>query len=412
MLKGETILCFSPTSWYSLWRNRQQIMSRLARQNHVIFVEPQRDYQFTFYENLRRNGQNLLRPATRRVTDGLTVVSVPPAIPFGLPLFGTRLARLVMPWVASANNAILVRSVKKALVGLGVKKPILWLCSPFQLGLLGKFGEKLSCYHVHDEISEYPFNRGVGNVIRRFDEGLSRKVDVVFASSQSQARRREPLNKKTFFVPNGVDFKLFSRALHPGTPIPEDIARIPRPVVGFVGFISFHIDLALLDYLADLHPNWSVVLIGPTDLEPSEVLAKLRKRLNVYFLGRRELDVLPGYLKGLDVALLPYDTTTHMMHAYPLKLNEYLAAGKAVVASPISDLGAFRDVVCVARTPRDFANGVEAALRHGSGNGSISKRLAIAEGNDWDQRVEQVSELISERLRAAREPRTGALRWQ
>jgi glycosyltransferase involved in cell wall biosynthesis len=349
-----------------------------------------------FVRDVSSKLRNLARPRIRRLARDLWVVDPPPAVPFGAHLAGAAAPALAKA-ATTVNNAVLARCIRRAMACLGVRAPILWLYHPWHVGLVGRFGEKLVCYHVHDEIADYPSNRPIRAYIEACDRLLSRKADLIFASSSAQAARRRPLNEHTHFVPNAVDFDHFNKALDPGLELPADVRQIPRPRVGYVGFLGFQIDVALLLTIALSRPDWHLVLVGPDCLGKGEQCGRLRCCPNVHFLGQKPVHDLPAYLKALDVALMPYDLTTHVSTSYPLKLHEYLAAGKAVVAVPLPELTPFQDLLYLAVSPDQFMRCVDRALVEKPG-AMVDQRMAAARQNTWDQRVEQVTALIRARL--------------
>ena len=395
MLKDETILCISPSSWFSLWRNRQQIMSRLAKHNRVLFVEPPINPDWGFLTSLRRRARNLLRPRLQSISANLTLVYPPPNLPLGGALLNPALLRFTTPMIIRINNRLLASSIHQVLRQLKITAPILYLWEPFQLDLVGRFNERLVCYHVYDEIADFVFNQRIRETIQRYDRELCRKADFVFASSRAQYERRKALNAFTYFIPNGVDFEHFNQALSPETEEPEDIKHVPRPILGFVGLIAdFMINVKLLIDIAEKRPAWSIVLVGQDVLSNNKFCTKLRGLKNVYFLGKRNVDSLPAYFKSIDVGLMPYVIKGHTVSAYPLKLHEYLAAGLPIVASPLPELAPFENVVRMAASADEFIRQVEDALDDDSDD-AVSKRVEIARQNTWEQRVEKIERLLA-----------------
>ncbi len=391
-MKGETILCLSPSSWYSLWRNRQQIMSRLAMHNVVLFVEPQRNSEYGIVQDRARRLRQLVAPHIQQVRENLWIIEPPPSLPFGI--FSSNLARCITP----INNRILAKVLHHAMRLLEVRAPILWLYYPWHAGLVGRLDEKLVCYHVYDELGDYPFHRHLKGFIEGCDRELCRKADLILASSSAQAERRKSLNAQTYFVPNAVDFAHFQKALDPDLPLPDDVQRVPRPRIGYVGLLGFQVNTGLLLDVANARPDWHLVLVGPDRLGESKHIRELRKLENVHFLGQKRLEELPAYLKACDVALLPYDLTTHVSTSYPLKLHEYLAAGKPVVSVRLRELLIFQEVVYFADSAADFVQGIARALEEDSPE-RVQQRVAVAQENTWDRRVEQISALVDQCLR-------------
>jgi glycosyltransferase involved in cell wall biosynthesis len=153
--------------------------------------------------------------------------------------------------------------------------------------------------------------------------------------------------------------------------------------------------------LAAHHPDWSIVLIGPDMLKEHYPKAGLDLP-NVYFLGSKPIAQLPAYMKAIDVGLLPYSLTKNVLATYPLKLHEYLSAGKPVVSVDMPELVPFREVVSIARSYANFVACVERELLSNSPE-KIKRRVEVARQNTWDDRVEEMSQQISRYLNARKE---------
>jgi glycosyltransferase involved in cell wall biosynthesis len=398
-LCGESILCIAPRRWDSLWKETQAIMSRLAPDNRVLYFEPGRDPEHGLVAELKRNWPNLFRPRWREIGRNLLVIPSPAVLPHGRRHLPEGVLRATMPLVLAINSGLLVRHVRQSLRTLAVPSPILWLTDPYHRSLVGKLGEKLVCYFNFDEFADMVDNRRVKGLVRRLDDALTRRADVVFTTSRALWDRRRVINPRTYFVPNAVDFDLFTRAVTDELPVPPEIAGLPRPILGFIGWLTNAIDAGLLRRIAEAYPQCSLVLVGPGRLPAGPDLDALRSRPNVVFTGRREQATLPEYLRVFDVALMPYDLTGHVLSVYPAKLHEYLAAGRPVVATDLPELRPYGEVVRLARNGEHFVQLIGEALGDQS-TGAVDARLAVARANTWDQRVGEIREILGRLARA------------
>ena len=397
-MHNETILCMAPRRWDALWKETQAIMSRLAVHNRVFYFEPGRDPEHTVLAEMRRNWRILFRPTTREIQENLLVIPSPPVLPHGRRHLPGCVLRVTMPLVLAINARLLIRHMRRAIRARAVTSPILWLTDPYHVSLVGKFREKLVCYFNFDEFADMVENRRVSRLLRRLDDQLTRRADVVFTTSRAQQDRRKIANPRTYFIPNAVDFELFSRALTEELPVPADIASVPRPILGYVGWLTNHIDVALLGRIAEGYPHCSLVLVGPGQLPAGADLDALRRRPNVVFLGRKDHSAVPAYLRVFDVALMPYSLSGHVLSAYPAKLHEYLAAGRAVVATALPELRPYASVVRLAQTSDDFVQMIRQALADRFAE-AINARVAVARDNTWDQRVAEIGRILSPLLR-------------
>jgi glycosyltransferase involved in cell wall biosynthesis len=143
-------------------------------------------------------------------------------------------------------------------------------------------------------------------------------------------------------------------------PRPNDIQALKGPIIGYFGVIDERMDIPAITRLAESHPEWQIVMLGPVvKIEQSE----LPQAPNLHFLGMKDYQELPSYLAYFDVALVPFAMNEATKFLSPTKTLEYLAAGKAVVAAPIADIvELYGDYVRIAETPDEWVAHVEASL--------------------------------------------------
>lgn len=406
MIAGHDIVCFAPGPWDDIWRNRHQIMSRLARANRVLWVEP--------WPNLWPTLRGL---RDRPLLQGLTSLRGPRLEQVDTNLYVYQPAgwapRSSGEPLRTATQAVYMTLLRRVLRRLGFRAPILWLFLPDMEIFLGRFDEKLSIYHVVDEYSGYS---GVSEewrpVMQRLEERLARRVDLVFVVSPALLERKRRLNERSFLVPNAVDYAAFSAAQAQGV-VPAEMKGISPPTAGYVGAINDKVDLALLAGVARQCPDVSLVLVGPitvNDEEGQRALAELQALPRVHFVGRKSVAEVPRYIAACDVCLLPYRVNAWTSSIDALKLYEYFACGKPVVATDVPAAhrlaAGAKDVIQIAKTEREFVEGLRLAL--GEGNPALREaRRRIAACNTWDQRIETLSVAIEARLRERKLPDPG-----
>jgi glycosyltransferase involved in cell wall biosynthesis len=381
MIAGETILCFAPDPWNDIWRNRHQIMSRLARQNLVVYVEP-RPYLRDVWAGMRRGAVRLsqVRSRLRKVMDGLYVYTPP----LWAPISGREPLASLTRWAREWN-------LKAAMRRVGAGQPILWLVRPDQADLPGRFGEKMCVYQIVDEYSGYggltPARRQA--VLER-ERVLIERADLVIVTSPALLQSKGQHNPNTHLVPNAVDYEAFSRALDDPT-LPADLDALPKPRVGYVGALNDKVDFALLGNLARSRRDWSLVLVGPWAVREDADAFAVREEPNAYYLGKKDVASVPHYIKGLDICLMPYKLNEWTRNVDPLKLYEYLAAGRPVVSTAIPAVRPFSDWVFIAEDPEQFLRAVEAEWAQDSAAARDARRVE-ASRHSWDARVELISD--------------------
>lgn len=311
--------------------------------------------------------------------------------PLVLPLPHSAIARRL-------NRAILRLTLRALRRRLGLDDFQLWTFMPNLADYVGTLGESLSVYYCVDEYSLFTSFDTERTLVA--ERELLARVDCVFATNGPLAEAKRRLNPETHVAPHGVSQALFARALDPATPLPDDLARLPAPVLGFFGTLEDWVDFDLIAEVAKRRPDWSTVLIGQ-ELADASALDELP---NVHVLGRRRHEELPGYCKGFDVGLIPYRASEQLRFRNPIKLREYLSAGLPVVATEVPDVRAYGGWCTVVNDASEFVSAVERALA-GDSEKLRHERSRAMEGETWEARVAEISRVIDEL--AARRRRVG-----
>jgi glycosyltransferase involved in cell wall biosynthesis len=379
MSPSRDIICFA-NDWANDPMSKKHLVRRLARANRVLWVEslgnraPRAQVR-----DLRRVAARLATftrdlgwPRLRQPEPGIFVLS-----PVAVPLYGVR-------WAEAINARLVGTVVRAAMARLGFTRPITYTFVPASAWVVGRLGEERVVYHCVDDFGAFA---GAPPAIARYEEQLCRRADVVIACSQPLFESRRCWNPRTVLVRHGVEHGHFARALDPALAIPHDLARIPRPRIGFHGLIAEWVDLALVRALADALPKAHVVLVGQTT-RPTPELEGAR---NVHVLGRRPYAELPAYCKGMDVALLPFAPGPLTVAANPLKLREYLAAGLPVVATDIPEARWLAPHVQVAANASDFVDSVRRALERPGPDAARSRDFV---GESWDAKAAEIARIL------------------
>jgi glycosyltransferase involved in cell wall biosynthesis len=378
MLEGQDIICFC-NDWDGDPLSKKHIMLGLARSNRILWVNSIGN------RNPRATGGDLLRIARklwgfirgpRLATENVYVFS-----PFVIPFHGSALARRFNRWFLGASLRWVCRSLE-------FRDTITWTFFPSSADVVGTLGERLIVYQCVDEYSE--FSDADKGAIAAMEQRLLAKADLVIVSSQMLYEWKRPHHARTFLVTHGVDVEHFQSACRSETLVPDELAALPRPVIGFFGLIADWVDLDLFRFLALARPQWSFVLIGRAQTD----LGRLQGLSNVHLLGRKDYRLLPAYCKGFDVALLPFVINDLTNAANPLKLREYLAAGLPVVASAIPEVEKLDGLVAVAKSPAEFLVKIESLLRSGATGPQLARSRSM-ERESWASKIEELSDLVT-----------------
>ena len=392
MKQFDGIICIGQTTWEGgpFQKAVVQLMTELSARHRVVFV----NYPYTIKDLaqglLGRDGEvpvrDLLRPHEsldkKKLANGSeTHIWQPPAM---LPInwLPNALHDRLIAW--NANR--LVKGLRKVMHQLGIERPlVINAFNPvFGVPMLHQLNEYATVYYCFDEITLSPWMSRHGG---RFEQAYLPRVDAVITTSETLRRAKEPLQPNAYCVKNGVNFDLFNHA--------RQLMAQPsaRPVVGYLGTADDRINLPLVEHCVNTMPDVDFVFVGSVN-EPA-ITRQLTAYPNVRFEPSRPVDELPPLLARMNAAMIPFVCNPHTYTIYPLKINEYLAAGLPVVATPFSLLDEFADVVALADSPAAFATALRTALADTDPE-RVAQRVAMARGNSWARRSEEFEAVLDQ----------------
>ncbi|MDD4878951.1 MAG: ElyC/SanA/YdcF family protein [Candidatus Omnitrophica bacterium] len=389
MLKGENIICISSIDWDFIWQGHQEIMSTFANNgNKVLFIENTgvRSPGIKDIYRLKKRFGDYFKgiKGIRKVAEGLYVYS-----PIVLPFPYSRIARQI-------NKRILLAVINRWMKVMGFSNPIIWTYLPTgtALDIINNVGKKILVYYCVADFFELA---GSSKAVKKAEDELIRKSDVVFAQGRVLEEKCRPLNENVSIFPPGVKIEAFENFRPSADTVPSDLKKISGTIVGYVGGVHKHIDFGLLRYIAEAHPEWSLVLVGPVQADIREI-GGLK---NIHLLGKKDFSELPYYINGFDVCIIPYLNTEYTATVYPTKLNEYHALGKPVVSTDLPEILNFNrengGIVSIGKDKSEFAEQV--SLSVGEKDSALAdKRILSARKNSWAARIERMSGLIEETI--------------
>lgn len=225
--------------------------------------------------------------------------------------------------------------------------------------------------------------------MRQMEIRLLQKSDIVFVTADHLYRDKVRYNKNTFLIEHGVDHDHFSQAQNGTLDIPSDLRKIPTPILGFFGLIHEWIDFDLIEYVAQLKPEWSIVLIGKSSID----ISRFEKYANVYFLGQKPYTTLPAYCGGFNVGLIPFVINELTLNVNPIKLREYLSAGLPVVSTALPEVEKYADIVNIAYSNVEFVELVEKALADDTPE-LIETRSTRMARETWQHKIDLISQYM------------------
>jgi len=379
-LKGESIVCFAGENWwYHHPHSKNHILKRLSHQNRVLFVNSigmglPNISNPDFFLKIRRKLKSYLR-WFGKVPNGPYVLT-----PVSLPFYESKVARRV-------NRALLLAQVRLAMLLCRIRRPVLWVCLPFAADVVDGLGAKLLLYHVSDKYEANEDGAIARTVIQDFDRKLKDKSALVMYSGRKLYEESEVMHR--YFLEQAVDFDHFASEADETA---SDIATIPRPVLGYIGWIDYIMDVPLIEEVARLRPDWHWVFIGR-----QSNLVQISAP-NVHFLGPKPYSELPRYLRHIDICVLPW-RQDHEFTSYgsAIKVREYLASGKPVVMSPLYEYLKSPGIRTY-RSVQEFIAAVEDALHHDTPSQRDLRQNSVRNCT-WDSRTQELAGVIVSLLR-------------
>jgi len=381
-LRDADIICLGPAVWGVIHSVTHYTMQGMAEANRVVYVEP-----FGASLTLRnvarfQQRQREQKPVLEQIGERFWVYR-PPAI--GLP----GISRLAA--VSRINGRILAWLLRRVQQRLGLRNPILWSPLYNSGAVLRHFPARLKIFETVDFDAALARNARQRAMMLRLEAEACRAADLVFAVTDELAEPLRVHNPNMHVVYCAAAPEVFGRALLPETNVPEAIARLPKPVIGYLGGVDpWKIDVALLRHLAQSHPEWSIVLVGYVWFGfDAAVFADCR---NIHLLGPQAYGDFPAFLKGMDVCIMPFPLNDTTLRGDALKLYEYLCGGKPVVSTSVPAARRLASVVRIADNKADFVTAVEAALTDPPE--ARAARLAAVRPHSWAARTRQKAAII------------------
>ncbi|MDP5171531.1 MAG: glycosyltransferase [Bacteroidia bacterium] len=385
------ILCIGFPAWEGDYqKSTVQLMQALSEEQQVLYVE----FAFTWKDVI----QGILKgkkpykrilgisPRLRRLrSDGLGslhVLTLPPIIPINGLEAGASYERM-----AKLNARVIVASIRKALRKLNYHKPVaLNAFNPF-LGvyLKGKLDLSAEYYYCYDQIGAAKWTNRHGP---RLEDKYLSMVDGVITSSAPLLAEKQG-NLPGIVIKNGVNLSIFEQAFR------SEPRRTGAPVLGYLGSIDDRLDLDMLLAMLNNWPGARLLLVGR--IMEEEIRERLVAHPQVEITGGLQPDELPAWVEKMDVGLIPFVKNEFTRFIYPLKINEYLAAGLPVVSTGFSDLSDFSEVIYEADESVSFQVACKLAFQEDSHTSRLA-RQAFAKSHDWKARAEECSNWIEEQL--------------
>ncbi len=271
-----------------------------------------------------------------------------------------------------------------------LEQPIVYLGAAWNISWLPYFRTPQVVYDHYDDLE-------VSGARLEDHLRLLQEADIVVVTARRLLKAVRPHREDALLIPNGVDYA-FIQASRPqeGDTSPADllpILELGRPVVGYSGALAEWFDYDLLERAARRYSEFSFVLIG-VDYDGSLARSGVLDLPNVAYLGMKEYNALFSYVWRFDVAVIPFKVNEITLATSPVKLFEYMACRKPVVATDLPECRSY-DGVFLAKDVPQFLDYLTEAMRMRNDDTYLKRVEETAQANTWDSRVRVLEERLS-----------------
>lgn len=288
------------------------------------------------------------------------------------------------------NNKKFAASIRTAINKLNFNNVILFndndIFRVFHLKELLK--PSMCIYYSRDYMLAFDYWRKHGT---KLEPELIAKSNVCVANSVYLTNYCKKYNPNSFYVGQGCQLEAFTNM--DLIEVPADLKGIHSPIIGYVGALHhIRLDMCILDFIATSNPQWNIVLVGPEDDEfKKSILHKLK---NIYFIGSKNPKDLHTYIQTFDVCINPQLVNELTIGNYPRKIDEYLAAGKPVVATKTEAMSIFSEYVYLPESKEEYITFIQKALEE-QDETFLEKRKAFAMSHTWENSVGEIYKAIN-----------------
>ena len=388
MLQNRNILCISNPLWEGDYaKTIVELMSIFATSNKVLYIDNPYTIKDILDGVLKKKKVPLkralglssrLRKIQLNDTAHVYVLTPPVILTINFLPKGSVYKKLLM-----FNGWLVTQSIRRSLKKLNMNDRLINITAfnpTIGVATARKFNENLLIYHCYDAIEAANWMKKHGAWL---EKEFMQIADAVIVTSQGLYEKKKDFCRACFLVKNAVNIDLFTKAFK------TEINN--KKIIGYIGSIDDRIDFDLLDQLIKFMPDTEFVFVGRIVDKTGEEI--LRKHPNVKLEGPKSVKDLPGYLSSFAMGIIPFAKNEFNKGVYPLKVNEYLAAGLPVVTTDFGYLQDFENVIRIADSTEKFKAFTLEEINNDSAERKL-QRLNFARQNSWEQRVEEISGII------------------
>jgi GT2 family glycosyltransferase/glycosyltransferase involved in cell wall biosynthesis len=357
------IICFSIIDWAFRFQRPQQLMAQFAAHGHRVFYLSVTQYRSPYAQP---------KFSVRQIRENVYEVQLAARAPLEVSraVIEGRDAQLAL---ASLDELRRAYNINEA---IGYVMIASW-------GRAALEAKRQWGWHVvYDCMDEWENFPRVEPALLKMERELVRRCDLLVVTAQRLYDKWQTFRRPTVLARNAADYEFFAERCLPNALL----ENVEHPIVGYYGAIADWFDFELMAELARQRPHYNFILLGGTfDVD----LSRLRRLPNVQLLGQQPYETMPQYLHHFDACIIPFKINPITEATDPVKLYEYLSAGKPVVSVRLPELAPYRDYVYLADGAADFAAKLDQALAENDQPAAL-QRKSLAQRHTWVERYKQI----------------------
>lgn len=255
-------------------------------------------------------------------------------------------------WFSAFENKEIIFIINKTLKYLNISKYTLFLENPMAIGAVEYLHYDKFVFDAIDNWLYHPQMEKYSDIIKRNYMLINNKADVIVTVSEAL---KQMFNNRdnVYWIPNGVDVNYFSNGL-------KEIGNHVN--IGYVGKIQERVDFDLVEKCLELYPDYIFSFAGPIYAQKQKINKLKLKYKNFVILGDIHYSKLPTFLKTIDIAIIPHKVDSFTQSMNPLKVYEYLAAGKPVITTDIAGVSNISKYIYISKNYQEFTNNIKKVL--------------------------------------------------
>lgn len=293
-------------------------------------------------------------------------------------------------WNTIFNNKKIIENINKALEFIGMDNKVLFLENPMAIGIVNKLGEKKFVFDAIDNWLYHPQMKKNKSIVEKNYKFISENADLICTVSESLKQFFEKNNKNVYWIPNGVDANRFKPAI-----IQQNEKR-EKPTIGYMGKIQDRVDFDLIEKCLKKYKENKFIIIGPAYSQKEKIEKIKQNYTNIEFLGDIHYNNLPYEMKKIDITIIPHKVNKFTNSMNPLKIYEYLAAGKQIITTQIAGADEFTKYVYQANNDDEFVELIQKAIDNYRNVDDISELVVkqLKKENLWKYKTNQIIESL------------------